>query len=112
MSGPVLNRRLVLEAPERLPDGAGGFTEVWVAKGTLWAAIRGGTGRERVVPGAELSRVAYRITVRAAPVGADSRPRPGQRLREGSRLFVIEAVREHDPRGRYLDCFAREEVAP
>jgi head-tail adaptor len=38
----VLNRRLVLEAASRLPDGAGGYAETWVVLGELWADIRSG----------------------------------------------------------------------
>lgn len=51
----------------------------------------------------------FRITVRAAPQGAPSRPTPLQRFRDGARLFAIEAVTEADPEGRFLVCFAREE---
>ena len=35
---------------------------------------------------------------------------PEQRLRHGNRLFQIEAVAERDPEGRYLTCFAYEEI--
>ncbi|MCI5095585.1 MAG: head-tail adaptor protein [Rhodobacteraceae bacterium] len=110
MSAPRLNRQLVLETATRTPDGAGGFSRIWTAIGTLWAEVRSRSGRE--VGGGEttLSRVAYRITVRASPVGAASRPAPGQRFRDGSRLFLIRAVTEQDQEGRYLLCFADEEV--
>ena len=106
-----LNRRLVLEEVERVPDGAGGFAEVWVARGTLWGHVKAGAGREAAADFATLSTVAYRITVRAAPVGAQSRPKPDQRFREGARLFRILAVTEEEGAGIYLVCFAREEVA-
>ena len=42
-----LNRHLVLEAPERAPDGAGGYGETWQPIGALWAEIVARTGRER-----------------------------------------------------------------
>jgi len=58
-----------------------------------------------------LSTVPYRITVRAAPVGAPSRPKPEQRFRDGERVFRIQAVTEDEEAGTYLVCFAREEVA-
>ncbi|MBK1636160.1 head-tail adaptor protein [Rhodovulum adriaticum] len=106
-----LSRKLVLEAPERVADGAGGFTETWVARGTLWAEVSPRTGGARTGQGVSLSRVGYRIVVRGAPVGAPSRPVPGQRFREGARLFAIRAVTEADPQGRYLTCFAEEEDA-
>ncbi|NJM83022.1 MAG: head-tail adaptor protein [Tabrizicola sp.] len=110
MKAPDLNRALVLEAAQRVSDGAGGYTESWAALGVLWAAVDPGTGRD--VPGVEvtLASVPYRITVRAAPYGAPSRPKPEQRFREGARIFTILAVTERDPAGRYLTCFAREEA--
>lgn len=105
-----LGRRLVLEEASRQPDNAGGYTENWSELGTLWAELRAGTGRERALTAAVLSYVPYRITVRAAPVGAVSRPKPGQRFREGNRVYRIEAVSDSDRNGLYLECFAKEEV--
>jgi head-tail adaptor len=110
MNGPVLTRRLVLEAPQRIADGAGGYSEAWVPLGQLWAEVKAGTGRERSGELVTVSTVPYRITVRAAPIGAPSRPRPEQRFREGERLFRILAVAERDAGARYLTCFAHEEV--
>lgn len=110
MRTPRLNRRLELEAPQRVPDGAGGFAVVWTTLGTHWAEVRPGSGRESAGEFLTVSAVPYRITVRAAPEGSDARPRPEQRFREGGRIFRITAVTEHDPAGRYLVCFALEET--
>ncbi|MEM7295558.1 MAG: phage head closure protein [Pseudomonadota bacterium] len=110
MSRVSLNRQLTLEGLDRVPDGAGGFSDSWVTLGTLWAAIQAGSGREAVEQDARTSEVAMRITVRAAPHGAPSRPKPKQRFREGDRVYLIQAVTEADPRGRFLACFAKEEV--
>lgn len=107
----MLNRRLVLEEADRVPDGAGGWTESWVVLGTLWADLRARTGRDAGGEAAHLSTTGYRIVVRAAPHGAPSRPRPGQRFRDGGRVFPILAVAETHSAGRYLTCFAEEEVA-
>lgn len=110
MKQPHLNRRLVLEAASHAADGAGGFVRSWTALGDLWASISARTGRERVRNGGTVSSVAHRIVVRAAPVGSSMRPLPDQRFRDGTRIFVIRAVAELDPQGRYLTCFADEEV--
>lgn len=110
MKAPHLNRALVLEGVVRTPDGAGGFTEIWAALGTLWGEVLPGSGSDTLGEERMLSAVPYRVTVRGAPVGAGGRPKAGQRFREGSRLFLIQAVTERDPQGRYLTCFAREEV--
>ncbi|WP_375690240.1 head-tail adaptor protein [Pseudooceanicola sp. LIPI14-2-Ac024] len=107
---PRLNRRLVLEAPVRVADGAGGFTQSWATLGTLWGEVLPRTGREREGEGLPLARVGYRIVVRAAPVGDAARPQPEQRFRDGDRVYPIEAVAERDVTGLYLICFAREEV--
>jgi head-tail adaptor len=106
-----LNRRLVLEAPVRVLDGAGGHIETWTALGTLWASVSARTGRESASEFLTLSTVAYRIVVRAAPDGAVSRPKPEQRFREGNRVYRILSVAEFDPGAHYLICYAREEVS-
>lgn len=108
---PRLNRRLLLETPERVSDGAGGYTVEWIALGSLWAQVTARTGREIAQAGAPISAMKYRVVVRGAPVGAWERPKPEQRFRDGSRLFIIEAVAEEDAFGRYLACFVTEETA-
>ena len=110
MTTPRLNRKLMLEEAVRSPDGSGGSALVWSEIGTLWAAVDPGKGRERAGEFVTLSTVAYRITVRAAPQGAASRPKPDQRFHDGARVFRILAVTEEDLRGQYLTCFAQEEV--
>lgn len=112
MGGVTLNRRVTLESPTRVADGAGGFVESWAVLGTLWARIDQRIGRFVGSPGGAVSETAVRITLRAAPVGQSNRPRPGQRLRMGPRTFLIEAVAESDAAGRYLRCNCQEEIAP
>lgn len=106
-----LSRKLVLEAPARVPDGAGGFTNGWTVLGEVWAEVLARAGREKQGEAVPVSNVGYRITVRGAPAGHSMRPLPDQRFREGGRVFRILAVAERDPDGRYLTCFADEEVA-
>jgi head-tail adaptor len=107
---PDLCRRLTLEAAVRLPDGAGGFSETWEPLGHIWAELRAGSGREVAMQAGSKSRIAHRIFVRSARVGAPSRPVPGQRFRDGARVFEIAAVTERDPSGRYLVCYSHEEA--
>ena len=111
MSLPILNRKLVLEAPTRVPDGAGGYVDGWQSLGTLWASVNARPGRETAGPGGTISLSSVTITVRGAPQGSPRRPAPDQRLRDGDRIFKILAVATADPRGRYLACEAREEIS-
>ena len=107
---PTLNRRLDLEDRVVTPDGAGGFTVSWSKLGVLPATVRPRTGTERTIGGRTVSRTGFRITVRAAPVGAPSRPKPEQRFRDGTRVYDIRAVSENSESALYLDCWAEEGV--
>lgn len=111
MSVPVLSHALVLEAPEQVGDGAGGFHQEWTPLGIHWAEITVRSGRETATSGTAISRVTCKIVVRGAPYGSPERPKPQQRFRHGDRVFPIQAVVERDPEGRYLTCFAEEELA-
>lgn len=109
MKRPQLNRHLFLENQTQQPDGSGGYQRDWVVLGAHWAEIKAGSGRELSAPSTTISRVAYRITVRAAPVSSDARPKAGQRFRGQGRFYTINAVAEVGTDGRYLTCHAVEE---
>ncbi|MDA7424671.1 head-tail adaptor protein [Thalassococcus lentus] len=111
MSGFNLNRKLVLEAAQRVQDGAGGYAETWQPVGVLWGALRSRSGRLARGATGSHSVTAVRITVRAAPTGASNRPQAGQRFAMGSRLFRIEAVNEDPDNAMYLHCSCEEETA-
>lgn len=110
MKLPRLNRRLTLEAPQKVSDGAGGYQTTWVPLGQLWASLQPRGGGERESDAAPISAVSYKIIVRGAPQGNPARPAPDQRFRDGARIFRIRAVTESDADGMYLTCFADEEV--
>lgn len=110
MNAVNLGRALVLETRVRTADGLGGYSEAWVPRGTLWAEVVPGAGRVLDREEVTGSVVPLRITVRGARIGAPSRPVAGDRFREGVRSYHIIAVTERDPDGRYLTCFAQEEV--
>lgn len=105
MSRP-LTRRLVQLRPSEAPDGAGGVTRGWTEGAAHWGhvALRSGGLRRSEWGGRE--RVRVRITIHALPEGDPSRPRPGERLREGMRLWAVDAVHPEDLRGRFLTVFA------
>lgn len=109
MSAPRLTVPLVLESPERMADGMGGYRMIWKPLGVLYGGMRAGSGSERQAEVGAESIVAWCITVRAAREGDPRRPRPEQRFRMGARVFRIEAVAEADPAGLWLNCIAREE---
>lgn len=108
----TLSRKLVLEERESVADGSGGFVVTWRVLGSVWADVAARTAREDFISGQARPRVKYRVLVRAAPIGAASRPRADQRFREGERVFNILTVAEFDPRGRFLEIYAEEGILP
>lgn len=107
---PRLDRRLTLENPERVPDGAGGYVTVWAPVGMLWGHVRAGAGRIEGAEQVTLSTLTFRIYVRAAVEGDPRRPKPEQRLRDGGRVFRVLAVTEAPDLAGLLVCFANEEI--
>lgn len=105
-----LSRRLVLENRQKTPDGAGGWVQSWVPLGTIWAKIETSTGRREAREHADQSVNKVKITTRNAPMDSDARVKPGQRLVEGSNVFLVDAVAETEPHGLYLTCWARKET--
>ncbi|MEM9780863.1 MAG: phage head closure protein [Pseudomonadota bacterium] len=105
---PRLTRRVALEEKTATPDGGGGQTVSWASKGTLWAEIRKGSGREALIGGRAASRITHRVRVRGAPVGSPRRPEADQRLRLGARIFDILAVTEDDDQGAFLNLWVIE----
>lgn len=108
---PRLTRELTLEARGAEPDGLGGRGGGWAVLGRHWVEMRPQRGRAEAGEGHARSRVPWRITLKAVPWGAASRPRPGQRFTSGARVFAIRSVAEAGARAEWLVCFADEEVA-
>lgn len=105
-----LNRKLILEAPVRSADGAGGFSGGWTVLGIHWGRLEPGFGRLERGEEAARSRASYRVIIRAVPPTSVSRPKPGHRFRDGARVFDIRAVQ--DSRDvRFLTCLVDEEEA-
>nr|WP_246548200.1 head-tail adaptor protein [Ancylobacter oerskovii] len=99
-----MRHRLVHETPVATPDGLGGAVLAYVAAGQLWGALRSDAAPAEIAdrPGAVLT---HRVTLRA-PAAV----KPGDRLRLGARVLLVEAVSDPDGRGRRLSCRCREEA--
>lgn len=108
----VVQRKYVLEARSGAPDGMGGRTTGWTAKGTHWGRLIAGPGRQVSGEAGPRAKGAYRIVIRAVPYGAPSRPEPGDRMRENGRIFNVRAVIDTDEAGQFLACYVDEEVRP
>jgi SPP1 family predicted phage head-tail adaptor len=96
-----LNRRLVLEAPVELGDGAGGVVRSFAAVATLWAQVAPVAARSEVSADALGAAVTHRIVLRYR---TDIMLR--HRLRDAARVYRIVAIRERHR--RFLDIDAEE----
>jgi head-tail adaptor len=106
---PILNTELILEEPQRVSDGGGGFSTNWQPIGTLWAEVRSIRAGERLAGERDVATATHRITIRNAPPGSPRRPRPSCRFRGGKRIFSIQGVASADSREKYLTCWTVED---
>jgi head-tail adaptor len=106
---PELRTKLFLETVVLTEDLTGGFGEEWVPLGEIWGDVLARSGGIREARAGDVSRMQFRIVVRAAPFGSPSRPKAGQRFRDGERVYTIEAVALADASGLYLECWTTEE---
>ncbi|MGB3555853.1 MAG: head-tail adaptor protein [Jannaschia sp.] len=104
----VFTRRLVHLIPVRTDDGAGGYTETWSERGAHWGEVRMRSGALKATDFGRTPRLQVRIQLREVPQDHPARPWPGHRLRDGARIFSVEAVQESDRRARYLTVLANE----
>jgi SPP1 family predicted phage head-tail adaptor len=99
----LLNRRVVLEAATRSPDGAGGAGQSWTAIATLFATVRALSGTESFAQDRVTGRVTHEIVIRYR-----TDVTPAMRFRLGTRLFEIIAALDPDGRRRQLRCLVEE----
>jgi SPP1 family predicted phage head-tail adaptor len=112
MREPLINRlrrRLVIEVPVEMPDGAGGVSRDFAPRDTVWGAVKTATGQtsaERERAGRGELGLRHSVTLRWRP-DLDGT----MRLRDGERLYAIIGVADPDGQRRLLVCLV-EEVTP
>jgi SPP1 family predicted phage head-tail adaptor len=79
-----LNRRIELQAPQRVSDGLGGFSTTYVTKFTVWAKIESLRGEESLLAMQLQSHITTRITIRYMQTIDSS-----WRIKYGKRIFNI-----------------------
>lgn len=99
-------RRILIERPDEIPDGAGGRLRIWNAGPRVWGAVEP-RGAEAVFAAEQAGqRVTHLITLHP-----DGNFTLECRLRVGTRIFQPRSFHEVDDTGRYVAILA-EEVSP
>ena len=101
----ILKERLVLEAPVDAADDGGGAVRSYVAAAFVWAAVEPLEARADMADAGAGAIARHRITVRSGPEITTR-----HRLRRGSRVWRVVALREADGSGRFLTIEAEEHV--
>ena len=98
-----LRRRLVVEVPQEVPDGAGGVVRTFVQHAIVWAEVEALKGDFRLAQDRAAQRATHRITLRAGlPLSAETR------LRDGTRIHQLHSVHTADTENRFLVALTEE----
>ncbi|MBV1933643.1 MAG: phage head closure protein [Parvibaculaceae bacterium] len=94
---------MTLEALSFSADGGGGVADEWEEVATLWAALSPTRGFEESRGGKPEAQMGHKVLIRYR---ADLVPT--MRLREGTRIFEIQTIRDVDERGAYQEVRCTE----
>jgi SPP1 family predicted phage head-tail adaptor len=98
-----LNKRITIEAPTKVPDGGGGFTNTFTAIATVWAAVWPTSANEITAANATTMVVSHRIRIRWRSV-----MRSSWRIKFESRYFSIVGITSPNEAREWLDLLCKE----
>lgn len=101
MLAGLLNKRARFERLERVPSGAGGYSEQWVEHATVWAQFSPERGRERVQQGRIASAFAGVLRIRSS-VTARAITQAHRVVLDGV-TYNIRSIANPDQRGDMLE---------
>ena len=98
-----LNKYITIQAPSKVSDSMGGFTETWNDVDQVWAAIWPVSAKEQIQSGQMTMAVTMRIRIRYRSVF-----RPNWRIKYGNRYFSIVSIVNPNEKNEYLDLLCKE----
>lgn len=105
-----LRHRIVPYLLEQVPDGGGGYSNVWTAQDAIWCRVEPLRGEARFASRQVLEAVIVRVHVRAAALSADV-----TRFKHDGAEYEVLARYNGDERSRYITLEAQtpdSEVLP
>ena len=107
MRAGKLRHRVTLQSPSAVQNSYGEEVITWADERTVYASIEPIDGREYLEARAHTQDISHRIRLRYQP---DKSLHPSWRIKEGSRIFLIESVINRMERDREWVVMARENV--
>lgn len=99
-----LRHSLVIETLTDVDDGRGGSAPTWATVATVFGRVMPVSAREAFMAGQVQGTVSHRVTLRWI-----DGVRPKMRITWGSRILLIEGVRNLEEEGRILELDCSEE---
>ena len=100
-----LRHRLQIQMPVEARDDLGGFRQVWMSGGDVWADVEPLKGREGFEAQSLEARLSHRITLRGL---TELDPRWRLVWLEKDRAFQLFSIRDVGERHRTIECLAWE----
>lgn len=100
-----MKKRVTLQAPARVSDNQGGYTESFTSVATLWASIEPANGYEKFQAGQNETPITHKVLMRY-----DSRITTAKRLLYGSRVFEIKECLNIKEENAFLKLLCIETV--
>lgn len=101
-----LRNRVILQKPEGVRDSVGERQTTWVDVATIWAQVSPFSTKEQFLAAQASASTSHRITMRYSSVY--SAISASWRVLFGSRIFVIDGIRNIDERNIYLELICTE----
>lgn len=108
MRSGSLRHRVTLQSPTGSRDAVGERTTSWTDIATVWASVGPLTTRELMAAGQPMSEVSHRVRVRYSSTIAALDA--SWRVLFGSRVLVIQGVRNIDERNKEFELLCSEGV--
>lgn len=98
-----MKRRVTIQTASQSSDGQGGYTETWADGDTVWASIEPMKGWERMQAQQMQTPVTHKIVMRYRAMTTKNR------LKFGTRIFIIKELLNIDEESRFLQIKAMEQ---
>jgi SPP1 family predicted phage head-tail adaptor len=100
-----MDKRVEIQQPVSVPDGAGGQTVTWTTFDTIWASIEPLQGQEYIAAQQMQTAVTHRLRIRYLE-GITA----AMRVKFGARVFQIQSILNYNERNAEMQLMCVEQT--